>query len=164
MNYHKIEKFSTNNGTGIRVVFWSAGCTHHCKGCHNPQTWDIHSGSKVTKNTYKELALALEPSYITGITWSGGDPLHPNNREDMLDLVTFVHDNFQKTQWLYTGYLWEDIKHLEIIKYIDVIVEGPFIEELKDITLAFRGSSNQRIIDVQASLKGNKIILLNDLD
>ena len=159
MNYHKIEKFSTNNGPGIRVTFWCSGCLHHCYNCHNPQTWDKNTGQLVTKDTYKELALALTPQYISGVTWSGGDPLHPDNRDEIENLITFVNDNFQKTQWLYTGYLWEDIKDLTLIKHLDVLIDGPYIEELRDISLPFRGSSNQRIIDVQESLKQNKVIL-----
>lgn len=159
MNYIKITKNDIANGPGIRVVLWCSGCNHNCKNCHNPQTWDSNAGQPVTKETYKEIALALEPEYIDGITWSGGDPLHPDNRKDIEDLILYVHDNFQKTQWLYTGYLWEDIKDLPFIKYIDFLIDGPFIEELKDITLPFKGSSNQRIIDVKQSLKENKIIL-----
>lgn len=159
MNYHKIEKFSTNNGEGIRVVFWVSGCNHCCKGCQNPETWDEKSGNIVTKDTYKQLILSLEPTYISGITWSGGDPLFFNNRNEIENLIMFVHDNCNKTQWLYTGYTWEEIKDLSFIQYIDVIVEGPYIEELKDITLQWRGSSNQRVIDVKKSLRTGEVVL-----
>lgn len=159
MNYHKIEKFSTNNGPGIRVVFWTSGCNHKCKGCHNPETWDVNSGKEVTKDTYKELAESLNHSFISGVTWSGGDPLHPQNRNEIGNLITFVNDNFQKNQWLYTGYKWEEIKDLFFIKFLDVVVDGPFIEELKNINLKFRGSSNQRLIDVKKSLKNGKVVL-----
>lgn len=162
MNYHKIEKFSVNNGESIRVVFWCSGCSHHCKNCHNPETWDENSGQLVTKDTYKELALALEPSYISGITWSGGDPLFLGNRKEIANLIKFVHDNFQKTQWLYTGYRWDDIKDLDFIKYLDVIVDGPYVDELRDISLKWRGSLNQRVIDVRKSLETGQVVLWCD--
>ena len=162
MNYATITKQDMLNGDGIRAVFWVTGCSHHCKGCHNPETWDENYGQPVTKDTYKELALALEPDYISGVTWSGGDPLYFGNRKELEDLIMFVHDNFQKTQWLYTGFLWEDIKDLEIMKYIDVLVDGPYIEEQRDISLKWRGSSNQRVIDVQKSLELNQIVLYCD--
>ena len=118
MNYIKITKHDIANGPGIRVTFWCSGCSHHCYNCHNSQTWDKNAGQLITKDTYKELALALEPQYISGVTWSGGDPLYPDNRDEIENLITFVNDNFQKSQWLYTGYLWEDIKHLNFVKYI----------------------------------------------
>lgn len=162
MNYHKIEKFSTNNGNGIRVVFWVSGCNHFCRNCQNPQTWDVSSGQLVTKDTYKELARSLLPDYIAGITWSGGDPLHPDNRKEIENLITFVNDNFQKTQWLYTGYHWDEIKDLDFIKYLDVIVDGPYIDELRDVTLKWRGSSNQRVIDVKKSLELGQVVLWCD--
>ena len=162
MNYATITKQDMLNGDGIRAVFWVTGCSHHCKGCHNPETWDENYGQLVTKDTYKELALALEPDYISGVTWSGGDPLYCGNRKELENLIMFVHDNFQKTQWLYTGYVWEDIKDLEIMKYIDVLVDGPYIEEQRDVSLKWRGSSNQRVIDVQKSLELNQIVLYCD--
>lgn len=162
MNYAAITKQDMLNGDGIRAVFWVTGCSHHCKGCHNPETWDENYGQLVTKDTYKELALALEPDYISGVTWSGGDPLYCGNRKELENLIMFVHDNFQKTQWLYTGYVWEDIKDLEIMKYIDVLVDGPYIEEQRDVSLKWRGSSNQRVIDVQKSLELNQIVLYCD--
>lgn len=162
MNYATITKQDMLNGDGIRAVFWVTGCSHHCKGCHNPETWDENYGQLVTKDTYKELALALEPDYISGVTWSGGDPLYCGNRKELENLIMFVHDNFQKTQWLYTGYVWEEVKDLEIMKYIDVLVEGPYLEEQRDISLKWRGSSNQRVIDVQKSLELNQIVLYCD--
>ena len=162
MKYRAIKKQDMLNGDGIRVSFWCSGCPHHCKGCHNPDTWNKDIGILVTKDTYKELALALEPSYISGITWTGGDCLHPDNRKDIEDLIMFVHDNFSKTQWLYTGYHWNDIKDLEIIKYLDVVVDGPYIEELRDISLKWRGSSNQRVIDVKKTLETGQVVLWCD--
>lgn len=162
MNYATITKQDMLNGDGIRAVFWVTGCSHHCKGCHNPETWDENYGQLVTKDTYKELALALEPDYISGVTWSGGDPLYCGNRKELENLIMFVHDNFQKTQWLYTGFVWEEVKDLEIMKYIDVLVDGPYIEEHRNVSLKWRGSSNQRVIDVQKSLELNQIVLYCD--
>jgi anaerobic ribonucleoside-triphosphate reductase activating protein len=163
MNYHKIEKFSTNNGKGIRCVLWCSGCSLHCKNCHNPETWNEKSGLEWSKEAEDELFSALSPNYINGITYSGGHPLEQYNIETITKIVKRIKEKFpNKTQWLYTGYLWEDIKNLEIIKYLDVIIDGPYIDELRNITLKFRGSSNQRIIDVQKSLKENKIVLWED--
>ena len=162
MRYQAIKKQDMLNGDGIRVSFWASGCPHFCKGCHNPQTWNKESGILVTKDTYKELILALEPTYISGITWTGGDCLHPDNRKDIEDLIIFIHDNCEKSQWLYTGYHWNDIKNLEIIKYLDVIVDGPYIEELRDVSLKWRGSSNQRVIDVKKTLETGQIVLWCD--
>jgi anaerobic ribonucleoside-triphosphate reductase activating protein len=162
MKYQAIKKQDMLNGDGIRVSFWCSGCPHRCIGCHNPETWDKDLGILVTKDTYKELALALDQSYISGITWTGGDCLHPDNRQEIEDLIMFVHDNFNKTQWLYTGYHWNDIKNLNIIKYLDVVVDGPYIEELRDISLKWRGSSNQRVIDVRKSLETGQVVLWCD--
>lgn len=162
MKYQAIKKQDMLNGDGIRVSFWCSGCPHRCIGCHNPETWDKDLGILVTKDTYKELALALDQSYISGITWTGGDCLHPDNRQEIEDLIMFVHDNFNKTQWLYTGYHWNDIKNLNIIKYLDVVVDGPYIEELRDVSLKWRGSSNQRVIDVRKSLETGQVVLWCD--
>lgn len=163
MNYHKIEKFSTNNGKGIRCVLWCSGCSLYCKNCHNPETWNKKSGLEWSEEAEDELFSALSPNYINGITYSGGHPLEQYNIETITKIVKRTKEKFpNKTQWLYTGYLWEDIKDLEVIKYLDVVVDGPYIDELRDITLKFRGSSNQRVIDVQKSLKENKVVLWED--
>ena len=163
MNYHKIEKFSIANGTGIRVVLWCSGCGVHCKNCHNPETWDRCSGKPWTEESEKELFEALDKDYISGITYSGGNPLEEYNTEAVTDIAKKIKERFpNKTQWLYTGFVWEDIKDLEIMKYIDVLVDGPYIEEQRDISLKWRGSSNQRVIDVQKSLELNQIVLYCD--
>lgn len=147
MNYHKIEKISIANGTGIRTVLWVSGCTHHCKGCHNPQTWDVASGKLFDEEAKKELFEALSNNWNSGLTLSGGDPLHPANRDLVTILAREVKEKFpEKTIWMYTGYTYEDVKDLEVMKYIDAVVDGKFIEDLKDISIKFRGSSNQRII------------------
>lgn len=146
MNYHKIEEFSVVNGTGIRVVLWCSGCGVHCKHCHNPETWDRYSGKPWTEESEKELFEALDKDYISGITYSGGHPLEEYNIETITNIAKKIKEKFpNKTQWLYTGFLFEDIKDLEIIQYLDVVIDGPYIEELKDITLFYRGSMNQKL-------------------
>lgn len=163
MNYHKIEKFSIANGTGIRVVLWCSGCGVHCKNCHNPETWDRCSGKPWTEETEQELFEALNKDYISGITYSGGNCLEEYNTKVVTDIAKKIKERFpNKTQWLYTGFVWEDIKDLEIMKYIDVLVDGPYIEEQRDISLKWRGSSNQRVIDVKKSLELNQIVLYCD--
>ena len=146
MNYQKIERFSTNNGTGIRVVLWCSGCSLHCKNCQNPETWDKDSGQLWTEESEQELFEALDKDYISGITYSGGHPLEEYNIEVVTDIAKKIKQRFpNKTQWLYTGFLFEDIKDLEIIQYLDVVIDGPYIEELRDITLFYRGSMNQKL-------------------
>ena len=163
MNYHKIEKFSIANGTGIRVVLWCSGCEVHCKNCHNPETWDRHSGKTWTEEAEMELFEALDKDYISGITYSGGNCLEEYNTEVVTDIAKKIKERFpNKTQWLYTGFIWEEVKDLEIMKYIDVLVDGPYIEEQRDISLKWRGSSNQRCIDVQKSLELDQIVLYCD--
>lgn len=163
MNYHKIEKFSIANGIGIRVVLWCSGCKVHCKNCHNPETWDRYSGHPWTEETEKELFEALDKDYISGITYSGGHPLEEYNIETITNIAKKIKEKFpNKTQWLYTGFVWEEVKDLEIMKYIDVLVDGPYIDEQRDISLKWRGSSNQRCVDVQKSLELNQIVLYYD--
>ena len=160
MNYHNITKDDMLNGDGLRVVLWTAGCTHCCNGCQNPQTWDASGGIEFDKAAEDELFEALSKEHISGITFSGGDPLHPFNRETVLRLAKKVKDTLpNKTVWLYTGFLWEEVKKAIDLTNIDVLVDGEFIKELNDNNLKWIGSSNQRIIDVQISLKEDKVIL-----
>lgn len=160
MNYLKIDKCSTSNGIGCRVVIWVSGCNHHCKNCQNPQTWNKDSGIPFDLDTIFEICNQLDKPYISGITFSGGDPLLPDNREIIQAISTLVKFYYPaKTQWLYTGYKWEEVKDLEIIKYLDVIVDGKYVDSQRDVTLAWRGSSNQRVIDVQKSLADNTVRL-----
>ena len=163
MRYHNITKDDMLNGEGLRVVLWVSGCTHHCKNCHNPITWDITGGLEFDKTAENELFEALNQDHIEGLTLSGGDPLHPLNREETARLIKKTRENFpNKTIWLYTGYLFEDIKDFEGLKYIDILIDGEFMEALKDERLHWIGSSNQRIIDVQKTLSANKIIIYDD--
>ena len=166
MNYHKIEKTSIANGTGIRIVLWCSGCRVGCKGCHNQETWDVNSGMLFDENAKRELFEALDKPYIQGITFSGGHPLEPENIEEVISLAKEIKEKLpNKDIWLYSGYTWEEIHSYnltEILQYLDVLVDGAFIEELKNLTLKWRGSSNQRVIDVQKSLKENKVILYDN--
>lgn len=150
MNYHNITHEDMLNGEGLRVVLWVSGCNHNCKGCHNPETHDINSGIPFDESAKEELFGYLEKDYIDGITFSGGDPLHPNNRETVTQLAKIVKNKFKKTVWLYTGYKYEEVKDLIIMKYIDVLVDDEFKIELKDEKLEWRGSSNQRIIKLHS--------------
>jgi anaerobic ribonucleoside-triphosphate reductase activating protein len=135
------------NGDGLRVSFWVAGCNHHCKNCQNPQTWDNQGGIPFVQESKQELFQALSPDYISGITFTGGDPLAPFNRQEITELSNEIKRRFpDKTQWLYTGYSFDEIKDLDIIKNLDVIVDGEYIEDLKDYKLHWCGSSNQNVI------------------
>lgn len=159
LNIHGIEFDSMTNGDGLRLVLWVSGCEHHCKGCHNPQTHDSNSGRKMTVSDLAEIVEYLGKDYVSGITFSGGDPLHLNNRSTVTLLAKHLKTRFpNKTIWLYTGYTWEEIKYLPIMKCIDVLVDGKFKQELADVNYHWCGSTNQRVIDVQKSLTG-KVVL-----
>lgn len=163
MNYHDITKEDMLNGEGLRVVLWVAGCNHHCKNCQNPITWDEKGGLPFDKAAEDELFEALNKPYIDGITFSGGDPLFPNNRGEVFRLIKKCRALYpEKTIWLYTGYTWEQIKELDGISDIDVIAEGEFVEELKDNNIHWVGSSNQRVIRVKDTLKNSskELVLL----
>lgn len=160
MNYHNITKDDMLNGDGLRVVLWVAGCNHQCEDCQNPVTWDITGGLPFDTEAENELFEALDKPYISGITFSGGDPLHPFNRNEIFRLMKKVKElHPDKTVWTYTGFLWDDFKDFPEMKYVDVLVDGRFIKGLKDDKLRWVGSSNQRIIDVQKTLKTGEIVL-----
>ena len=162
MNYHNITKDDMLNGDGLRVVLWVAGCTHHCQGCQNPITWDVTGGILFDEDAENELFEALKKPYIEGITFSGGDPLHPFNREEVFRLAKKVREVLPtKNLWLYTGFLWEEIRDIPEISLFDVIAEGKFVQELLDNRLHWVGSSNQRVIDVKPSLESGNIVLHN---
>lgn len=159
MNYHNITKDDMLNGDGLRVVLWVAGCSHCCKECHNTITWNPNDGLKFDESAKQEIFNELEKDYIHGITFSGGDPLHINNAYDVSELAREIREKFpNKSIWLYTGYAWEEVKAMEIVQYLDVLVDGEFIVEKKDVNLHWVGSSNQRVIDVQETLKKGKIV------
>ena len=154
MRYHNITKDDMLNGDGLRVVLWVAGCSHCCKECQNPITWDPDGGLLFDQAAKQEIFEQLEKDYISGITFSGGDPLHSANRLDVRNLMEEIKGKFpEKTIWLYTGYDWEEIWHYPMMKYVDVVVDGEFKIDLKDTKLLWKGSSNQRVIEVQETLK-----------
>lgn len=160
MRYHNITKDDMLNGDGLRTVLWISGCDHCCKECHNPITWDPNGGLLFDEEAKQELFEVLERDYISGLTLSGGDPLYAGNREDMLKLVKEVRERFPaKTIWMYTGFEWESIEQLEIMDYIDVLVDGEFVVEKADPQIPWRGSSNQRVIDVQKSKETGNVVL-----
>ena len=149
MNYHNVTKCDMLNGEGARVVLWVSGCIHACPNCHNRQTWDKNSGIPFTSDVVDEILQALSEPFCNGLTLSGGDPLATYNYETVLDLCKLVKNQFPtKTIWIYTGYVFDEVKvkYPEILNYIDVLVDGPYIEKLRDKKLQYRGSSNQNII------------------
>lgn len=160
MRYHDITKDDMKNGDGLRVVLWLSGCRHHCPGCQNPVTWDPEGGLVFDETARREIEEQLEKPYISGITFSGGDPLFPGNLEEVTACCREIKRRFpQKTIWLYTGEVWEDICRLEILRYLDVLVDGRFEAEKKDNQLHWRGSTNQRVLDVKESLKLGEPVL-----
>ena len=169
MNYADIKRVDVANGEGVRVSVFVSGCNHHCKGCFNQCAWDFNYGNEFTEKEEEEVIDDLNHDYISGLTLLGGEPLEPVNQEGLLPLVKKVKEKFpDKKIWCYTGFDFEKdvvgkmVKESnttkELLKYIDVLVDGKFEEDKKDLKLRFRGSSNQRILDVKESLKENKPI------
>ena len=173
MNYAEIKNYDIANGLGVRVSLFVSGCTHHCKGCFNPMTWDFSYGKPFTQATIDELLEMLSPSYIDGLTLLGGEPMEPDNQRALLPLLREVRRRFpDKNIWCYTGYLLDEelLKPSrarcevtdEMLSMIDVLVDGEFVEEKKNISLSFRGSENQRLIDLQPTLGTGRIQLINE--
>lgn len=183
MNYHNITHDDMNNGDGLRVVLWLSGCSHKCKNCQNPQTWNPDSGILFDEDAKNEIFAELSKDYISGITFSGGDPLYENNIKEVLKLTKEIKTKFpQKTIWLYTGYTFEYLLFLyeeskkflipnwkenainrwNIITLCDVLIDGEYIDEQRDVTLKWRGSKNQRVINIPETLKQNEVILYCD--
>lgn len=178
MNYLAIDNCSVCNGIGFRIVLWVAGCQHFCKDCQNPETWNFNAGNAITMQTIENIIELLKPSYIKGLTLSGGDPLNPqnvlkteNNANTITtyDIIKIIRNTISDTKdiWVYTGYTWNELtklanQHSEykfILDNVNVIVDGKFDTLCKDITLPFRGSYNQNIVDVPKSLLMNKLVL-----
>ena len=176
MNYGNIKHFDVANGEGVRISLFVSGCRNYCKNCFNPETWDFKYGKPFTKEVEDEIINDLKPSFITGLTILGGEPFEQENQFGLVEFIKRVHQELpDKTIWMYTGYtletdLLEGRKHTnvtnEILNCIDILVDGRFIEELKNLSIKFRGSSNQRIIDMKKTLKEGKVILspLNDYE
>ncbi len=161
MRYHKIRKMDIANGEGIRVSIFMQGCAFHCKNCFNPETWDFNGGLEFTDETIQEILELCDKSHIAGLSILGGEPMHPKNIEGTTKLAKAFKEKFpNKTIWAWSGFLMDkDLMGKEVLKYIDVLVDGQFVEELSSPLLKWKGSSNQRVIDVKESLKKNKIIL-----
>ena len=169
MNYAAIKPFDIANGPGVRVSLFVSGCTHHCPGCFQPETWDFDYGEKFTFLTLQEIEYLLLPDYISGLTILGGEPFEPENLDELafdLELIKPFLDG--KTVWAYSGYTYEELlsrtgevgkRTRRILNHLDVLVDGPFIEAQKDIGLVFRGSANQRIIDMPKTRAAGKIVL-----
>lgn len=171
MNYGNIKYYDIANGIGIRTVLFVSGCRHHCKGCFQPETWNFSFGNSFTEDVENEIIKSLDKDYINGLTLLGGEPFEPENQKVLLPFLKKVKKVFpKKTIWAFSGYTYEEligfeksIAHCqytnEMLSLIDVLVDGEFKEELKDLSLQFRGSSNQRLIDMKKTLNNNKIIL-----
>lgn len=169
MNYAEIKNYDIANGEGVRISLFVSGCTHHCKGCFNPETWDFGYGEAFTKEVWKRILDMLEPEYIAGLTLLGGEPFERENQKALLPFLKEVKRLYpEKNIWCYTGYTLEkDILDKdgrarcecsdEMLELIDVLVDGEFVEEKKDISLVFRGSANQRVIDLPQTLKAGEI-------
>ena len=173
MNYATIKNCDIANGPGVRVSLFVSGCTHHCKGCFNEVAWDFHYGQPFTQQTIDAILEMLRPAYIKGLTLLGGEPFEPQNQPALVDLLRQVRASYpEKSIWAFSGYLFDkDIAPgrlgdpeitRELLGYVDVLVDGRFVEEKKDLSLRFRGSSNQRLINVPASLEKGEVILWED--
>ncbi|MBQ4609953.1 MAG: anaerobic ribonucleoside-triphosphate reductase activating protein [Clostridia bacterium] len=160
MNYHNITVDDMLNGDGLRTVLWVSGCDHRCRGCQNPQTWPEESGIPFDDAAREELFEALSRDYMNGITFSGGDPLFCPNRRTVGELIVEIRERLpEKTIWLYTGSLFEEIKSIPFIRLVDVVVDGPYIESLRDTQLHWKGSKNQRVIDVKRTFEEGRVVL-----
>lgn len=174
MNYAKINKCDIANGIGVRVTLFVSGCTHACPGCFNKEAWDFGYGEPFTDETKRQILEYLEPQYINGLTLLGGEPMEPQNQRALLPLLKEIKEKYpQKTIWCYSGYTFEELTENsrarcevtdEMLSLIDVLVDGEFIEELKDISLRFKGSENQRLINLKETLKTGNIVIWNEKD
>ena len=173
MNYATIKKNDIANGEGVRVSLFVSGCRHHCKNCFNREAWDFGYGAPYTEAIEEDILSSLSPLYVSGLSLLGGEPFEPENQETLLALVKKVRARYpEKNIWCYTGFLFENNRQgsvgdekvaNELLSHIDVLVDGKFVEELKDLSLLFRGSSNQRILDVKKSLAANEPIWLDGI-
>lgn len=171
MNYGEIKKNDIANGEGVRTSLFVSGCRHHCKNCFNKQTWDFSFGVPFTKKTMEEIFDSCSPAWVNGLSLLGGEPFEPENQKVLLPFLIMFKEKFpNKDIWCYSGFTFEEITgkiksraytdiSTEMLSLIDILVDGRFVEEKKDISLVFRGSSNQRVIDIKKSLKENEIIL-----
>lgn len=169
MNYGAIKKCDIANGVGVRTVLFVSGCTHHCKGCFQPETWNFDYGERYTKETEDEIIESLRPDYVDGITLLGGEPFEPENQRKLVKLLRRIKKELpQKTVWSFSGYTYEELTGdsravcevtNEMLSMLDVLVDGEFVEAKRNISLRFRGSENQRLIDMNKTRKEGKIVL-----
>lgn len=169
MNYGAIKKCDIANGVGVRTVLFVSGCTHHCKGCFQPETWNFDYGERYTKETEDEIIESLKPDYVDGITLLGGEPFEPENQRELVKLLRRIKKELpQKTVWSFSGYTYEELTGdsravcevtNEMLSMLDVLVDGEFVEAKRNISLRFRGSENQRLIDMNQTRKEGKIVL-----
>ena len=172
MNYATIKRHDVANGPGVRVSLFVSGCTHHCPNCFNPETWDFNYGAPCDRSVVDGILESLAPSYIKGLSLLGGEPMEPANQSGVLEVVRQVRERYpEKSIWCYTGFLYENLISgcvgdgetvRQLLEQIEVLVDGPFVEALKDPRLRFRGSSNQRLIDVQATLQSGTVTLWDE--
>ena len=163
MRYNLIRKMDISNGPGVRVSIFTQGCSFHCKNCFNSTTWDFEGGKEFNDDTINEVLDLCNESYIKGLSILGGEPLHPKNIEGTTQLAKAFKEKYpDKNLWVWSGFLVDkDLKDKEVLNYIDVLVDGQYVDDLHDFTLKWKGSSNQRVIDVKKSLMNNKVVLLD---
>ena len=164
MKYNLIRKMDISNGPGVRVSIFMQGCTFHCKNCFNKETWDFNNGIEFNDGTINEVLDLCQKDHIKGLSILGGEPMHPNNEEGTAKLAKAFKEKYpNKSVWMWSGYKFDEgLKDKEALKYVDVLVDGTYTDELRNPTLKWKGSSNQRVIDVKKSLKENKIVLFED--
>ena len=163
MRYNKIRKMDIANGPGVRVSIFFQGCSFHCKNCFNPETWDFNGGKEYTDEIKRKVLDCANKDYIKGLSILGGEPLCPTNIDATIELAKDFKEKYpNKTVWVWSGYLFENVSNKNLFNYIDVLVDGQFKQELKDFRLPFCGSSNQRVIDVQKTLKTGNIVLYTE--
>lgn len=173
MYYGEIKNCDIANGPGVRVTLFVSGCTNHCENCFQPQTWDFHYGKPFTSETEEKIIALLEPTYIRGLTLLGGEPFEPENQRVLLPFIKKIREKYPKKDiWMFSGFTWEEL-HTDgayprcevtddILKLIDVLVDGRYVDRLRNISLRFRGSENQRLIDVKKTLETGDVTLWED--
>lgn len=175
MNYADIKQYDVANGPGIRVSLFVSGCTHHCKNCFNEVAWDFNYGTPFTEESIEQIIKYLKPDYVAGLTLLGGEPLEHSNQQGILPLLRRVKKAYpDKSIWCFTGYLFDQdvMENMcktwpetnELLSYIDVVVDGKFVEELKSVALRFKGSANQRTINVKKSLEANQVVIVDGFE
>ena len=164
LRYNKIRKMDISNGPGVRVSIFFQGCEFHCKNCFNPETWNFDKGEEFTDEVIEKVLDLCKEDHIAGLSILGGEPMHPKNIEGTTKLAKAFKEKYpDKTIWAWSGFLFDEyVKDKEVVKYLDVLVDGQFVDELRNPTLKWKGSANQRVIDVKKSLKNKKVILWED--